>query len=500
MNISELEIKKFRHLHNISIDFGHRLTAIAGQNGTGKSTILGLIGHVCREKTGYQTFDNKKFATEYSEIFKFSFPDYDKPKEHIYNVNFTNDISTQVVSYARKEKNKPESLRLRVGESTKRGGQIDFPVIFLGLKRLIPLAQERTIKANNHSLTDEELNFFKETHNSILLLTDEVSSEEIKSSNKHFLAATTETYDAIGNSAGQDNVGQIITSIISFQRLKKHLGDNYRGGVLLIDELDASMFPAAQKKLVEFLFKISSKLNLQVIFTTHSIEVLEILLASKYKYDAKVCYLHNNHGEIKKAEMSKLNEIIADLKAEVLPEKVKDIQIEVYLEDKEAQQFLKSILPPQTKKRIKFVKATFGAHELINLANKRIPAFNRSIIVLDGDMFGKLKQPKPSNVIILPGNDSPEKIMFQYLKNLPQNSSFWGDLGGYTKQICFRDLNKINDRDAMKEWWNNQIKYWGVNGRKLFQLWKSDNEKSVNSFIKEFEKKVNMAYKNTYKL
>mgnify|MGYP003682320235 CR=1 FL=1 len=61
MNITNLQITKFRHLNDINVVLGNRLTAIAGQNGTGKSTILGLLGHVCKEKTNFKTFDNKRF-------------------------------------------------------------------------------------------------------------------------------------------------------------------------------------------------------------------------------------------------------------------------------------------------------------------------------------------------------------------------------------------------------------------------------------------------------
>lgn len=499
MNISELEITRFRHLNDINIKLGDRLTAIAGQNGTGKSTILGLLGHVCREKTGFKTFDNKRFATEYSEIFKFSYPRYDKPKEHIYEVSFTDGTSTQVISYARKEVNKPESLRLRIGESSKEGGKINFPVIFLGLKRLYPLAQERKINASTHHLSNEELDFFKSSHNSILLMHDEISSEEVKSSTKHFIAAKSDDYDAIGNSAGQDNIGQIITSIISFQRLKKHLGDNYNGGILLIDELDATLYPAAQRKLIEFLFKVSAKLDLQVVFTTHSIEILEILLTSKYKYHSDVCYFHKSEGPVKKAEVNKLPEIIADLKAEVLIEKIKDTKIDVYLEDKEAEQLLKSLLNPEYKKKIKVINATFGAEELLTLANKRIPAFNKSIIVLDGDKAENINKPRPSNVITLPGNDSPEKIMFNYLHSLNFNHTFWGGLAGYTKQVCFKDLGEISDREKMKAWWKGQIPYWGTNGRTLFKYWKLENTKEVDKFNVEFNKKIQMAFNKIYK-
>lgn len=499
MNISNIQITKFRHLNDVNVDLGKHLTAIAGQNGTGKSTILGLLGHVCKEKTKFKTFDNKMFETDYSEIFKFSFPEFDKPKDHLYEINFSDNTSTQVMSYARKEKNKPESLRLRVGQSTTDGGKIDFPVIFLGLKRLIPLAQEKKVDLSSHTLSDDELEFYIKSHNEILLMQDEITSDEVKTSSKHFLAAKSKNYDAIGNSAGQDNIGQIVTAIISFQRLKKQLGTNYKGGILLIDELDASMFPAAQEKLIEFLFKVSSKLELQCVFTTHSIEILEILLTSKYKHQSKVCYLHKANGPIEKAEESNLKEIIADLKAEVLIDKVKDLKIEVYLEDKEAEQLLKSILTPAIKKKIKIIPENFGAELLLTLANKRIPAFRRSIIVLDGDKTPSIVNPNPKNVIVLPGEDSPEKIMFTYLKNLDAAHPFWGNVGGYTKQVCFRDLSNIGNRDVMKNWWKIQIQHWGVNGRKLFSYWKTENTAVIEKFNIDFEKKLKTAYNNVYK-
>lgn len=499
MNISNIQVTKFRHLNDINVVLGNRLTAIAGQNGTGKSTILGLLGHVCKEKTNFKTFDNKRFETDYSEIFKFSFPEFDKAKEHLYEVSFSDNTFTQVMSYARKEKNKLETLRLRVGQSTKDGGKIDFPVLFLGLKRLIPLAQERKVDLTTHSLSEEELEFYIKSHNEILLMQDEISSDEVKTSSKHFLAAKSKHYDAIGNSAGQDNIGQIVTAIISFKRLKRQLGNKYNGGILLIDELDASMFPAAQEKLIEFLFKVSSKLDLQCVFTTHSIEILEILLTSKYKHHSKVCYLHKANGAIEKAVESNLKEIIADLKAEVLIDKVKDLKIEVYLEDKEAEQLLKAILTPAIKKKIKIIPENFGAELLLTLANKKIPAFKRSLIVLDGDKTPSIVKPNPRNVITLPGEDSPEKIMFKYLKSLEAAHPFWGSFGGYTKQVCFRDRTIIGNREEMKTWWKIQIEHWGVNGRKLFSYWKTENTSIIEKFNRDFEKKLISAYNNVYK-
>lgn len=369
----------------------------------------------------------------------------------------------------------------------------------MGLKRLIPLAQERKVDSQVHSLTQEELDFYTKAHNEILLLYDNISSEEVKSTSKHFLAAKSDKYDAIGNSAGQDNIGQIITSILSFQRLKSQLGNNYNGGILLIDELDASMFPAAQQKLIEFLFKHSSKLDLQIVFTTHSIEILEILLTTKYKHQSKVCYFHKAEGPVKKAENSNLAEIIADLKAEVLIEKTKDTKIDIYIEDKEADQFLRALLTPDLKKKINLIKETFGAEQLLQLANKRIPAFKKSVIVLDGDRQPKVSKPNPPNVIVLPGNDSPEKIMFRFLESLDESHPIFKGLGGYTKTVCFRDLKEISDREKMKDWWKKQVPYWGINGRTLINYWKLENKVEVEKFNKLIKKKIETAYNKMYK-
>ncbi|MCV4777503.1 AAA family ATPase, partial [Escherichia coli] len=54
-----------------------------------------------------------------------------------------------------------------------------------------------------------------------------------------------DNYDHQSVSVGEDNVGQLIQAIFSFKRLKETYSD-YHGGILLIDEADAGLFPAAQ--------------------------------------------------------------------------------------------------------------------------------------------------------------------------------------------------------------------------------------------------------------
>lgn len=43
MKFTKLEVENFRHITHQTIEIGSVITAIAGQNGTGKSTLLGWI-------------------------------------------------------------------------------------------------------------------------------------------------------------------------------------------------------------------------------------------------------------------------------------------------------------------------------------------------------------------------------------------------------------------------------------------------------------------------
>ena len=76
----------------------------------------------------------------------------------------------------------------------------------------------------------------------------------------------------------------------------------------------------------------------------------------------------------------------------------------------------------------------------------KVPAFTcpHSIIILDGDvrenksMFKKIRNAK--NVLVLPGRESPERMLARYLYNLSDADGLWTRLAlGYSKQVCFRE-------------------------------------------------------------
>ncbi|WP_319508993.1 AAA family ATPase [uncultured Methanolobus sp.] len=498
MKVKYLHINQFRHVNGVKMEFGKRMTAIAGQNGSGKSSILGLVGHVFvyRNQTSIKTLSNKNFETVYSEIFKFSYPEFDKPKNHNYEVELSDGNKIAVTSYDRIEKDKDKSLRFRVGKSSKGGGKIQHPVIYLGLRRLFPLAQEENISFDKSILLNEqEKEIYQKLHNEILLLDEEIIPEYVETVNKKSYGARTKKYDSIGNSAGQDNIGQIITAILSFRRLKEQKGNDYEGGILLIDEIDSTLYPAAQTKLIEKLFRWAQNLDLQIIFTTHSLEVLEFI-SNEYKQsnDCKIIYLSNSSGNIENEQDEvSIKEIINDLKV-LPPSKEEYNKIPVFCEDEEARLWIKNLLPIQIKNKLEFVNETFGCGELVQWAGKKISPLKNSIFVIDGDQFNSIKKTnKNSKLVLLPGKESPEKLFFNYLKSLDAGCDFWGRTGGYTKQVCFRNLNSISDnRVVMKNWLKEQKTYCGRGYSRLFTHWKNSHLKEAETFNDEF---IEIVYK-----
>jgi len=495
MKIENISIKEFRQFKNLDLKFGRKITAIAGQNGTGKSTILGLIGHLFsfREKDNsiiHRTLEGKPFETEFAEIFRFSYPKHDKSGKHIYVANLDNEDSFEVASSDRIEKGKRKELRLNVGKKAKGEGKRTLPVIYLGLKRLFPLAQEERINQDpENTLTADYAKEYQELHNEILILDEIIKTEYVDVKNKKFYAVTTEDYDSLGNSAGQDNLGQILTALFSFNNLKKTLKGDYLGGILLIDELDATLYPGAQRKLIEKLFKISGDLNLQIIFTTHSLDILEILKDPKYKFDSEVIFLIKERNTVKNvSEEAEINEIINHLKVFVPPIEPSE-KICVFCEDEEARLWLKNLLGTKITKNLQILTEKFGGDELVHLAKKKIPIFKESIFVLDGDKNKQLEKSKCPRIILLPGKDSPEKVFYNHLRSLDFKEEFGSSWGGYNKQVCFCDCPRINkDRIIMKKWFNDQKRYFGRGYNKLFNNWKNINKDCANEFKQNFEK------------
>lgn len=513
MKIEKVYITKFRGFKEQEFELGSQLTAIAGQNGTQKSTLLGMITQTFSIPKDNPMYGEKplcggSYRSAFSDKFRLS-PIFDKPKEHEWSLFFDNGQQFEIESIVRT--GDPNVRFWRKGSRDKGDGYIQFPTIFLSLKRLVPLAEENAVKTDDALLTPTEVAKFKELHNRILISNTEITSTTgISSTNKQSMGVSTSLYDWNQNSMGQDNLAKIILALFSFKRLKDNYS-SYQGGILAIDELDATMYPASQVELLKVLRKYASDLNLQIIFTTHSISLLKVVdeLCKEVKQrpetfnQIRMIYLKRSDDNILIKRDVDFNGIVLDLNVTAIAPRKKKNKITVYVEDKETELFVKAILKTRCN-CLKFVNATLPCSMLIEMVAKAIPAFcyPYSIIFLDGDVrknnADMRKLANAQNVLLLPGNESPERLLARFLFNISDSDVLWNSLSiGYTKQVCFREISYEQifaageqGRQNAKRWFNLQLPYWGRGGVKVLNPFFSKIQQGVDTFKAEYDKMI----------
>ena len=275
MIIKSIEIQKFRSFENVSFDLGRRITAISGRNATQKTTVLGMIGQPFTISKGHamygcKTIDGYNFRSQFKDKFKIS-PNHDIIGEHKWKLILHNHIYEQpyysVESIARRQTGHTTTLRFWNAESRARGaGYIQLPVYFLSLSRLFPIGEGGKTQSVQATLTPEELEYCITNYRTILSIqsingTPTVGLEKGASS-KTFAGVSDDVHDIFTNSAGEGNIVRIILALLSFKRLKEQYPRDYKGGILLIDELDATLYGFSQSKLVEYLWKAAGDLSL----------------------------------------------------------------------------------------------------------------------------------------------------------------------------------------------------------------------------------------------
>ena len=456
--LKKMIVKKFRNMDNIEIDFGKRITIISGKNGTAKSTILGLVAQIFSFDKNYvtgsdiefETLNGKAFKSDFKDHFRFS-ENFDLPGEmdvqyEIYDAYINKDIdSLKLELTAVKDRTHRTVVRNNIPtEYTKNTSRnVTHPVIYLSLKRLYPIAERRQEATTSiQYLTDHASEFIYECNNII----GKRSGNSITSTKGTIISSSVvhgENYDNQSVSSGEDNVGQIVQALFSFKKLSEEYTD-YKGGILIIDELDAGLFPYAQDRIIKALQTYARKYNIQIIASTHSPIIIENIYQksiNNQSKDFKSIFLSQSHGNLQVKSNYGWEDIYADLFI-TTKKLLKDFdlpRINIYCEDSEAFSFLERLLNNgKLKKAINPIyEVTIGCTCFKKLMKQKIPEFtHKSIIVLDGDQSEIMGDSIiEKNVIFLPTIQPPDRLIFKFLFSLPPNDDFWSNSAGFTKEV-----------------------------------------------------------------
>jgi hypothetical protein len=394
------------------------------------------------------------------------------------------------------------------------------PIIYLGLSRLLPYGEfqnDAAIENIQKTLPDEYQAeiiglYEKLTRISVLSISAQKMGDVKMRSD---FTSTNAGIDSNTISAGEDNIFIILNALISlkyyFQSIKSR---RCVESILLVDELDATLHPSLQEKLLNLFAEFSLAYKIQIFFTTHSLSLIESALLQK----DRVTYLVDNLNYVSIMENPDIYKIRMNLLQLTSSEVYLNRKIPVFTEDEEARVFLEVIFEyfsesrPQIFIKFKdyfhFVNIKIGATNLTNIFEDRylIDSTMQSICILDGDQKSKADYNK--YIIALPGDKSPEEMIFEYSVKLSNsNDPFWDDAiihrYGFFKDTYIGkikpdidnislEIEKIKNeggstkgvaRELNKKVFNKHRVFFGM----LFKHWvrNSQNTKQMEQFYKD---------------
>lgn len=530
----------FRKLGAIEINLAPRVTLIAGRNGVGKSTILALIAG-CSGFTRGGTKFHSYFGTlpnvGTEDILKLSFErDFVEDEAQKANVLITYSYGAHTFQKKGNVSGSEERLRVVPRNEPKveitvddvtipAAGKVPIPTIYLGMTRVLPVgeAQVSLVSGEKTAMEAEDYELYHDFTDRIISTGAQasgvVTSQYVRGTKKHSVYPEYGGYNSTNVSLGQDSLSSIATALASFKKLKRVMGSDYRGGLLIIDEVDAGFHPHAQITLLDELMSKARALQIQIIATTHSLTMLEHAHQEIYS-DRKrgapldqIVYLRGNLP-IQLLDASNFEAIYADMHLKAL-KAIKTPSIKVFLEDDEAARFLTAILTRARRARLKastgylldVIGARVGCSNLVGLL-KADPYFHSVIFVIDADA-DSVKSDGALNVLRLQkdpthkAKQSPEAILEAMCKALcvdknayPETRKNLDKIGVSTDYVdtFIIKLQKgesvaakgvAEDRDVAKAWFNRRLDK--INEYKLIEGWVLDNAKGVEAFIDQLE-------------
>ncbi len=361
-----------------SVEFRYPVVAIAGVNGAGKSTILKVAA------SAYVAPSDGATTTYFPDYF---FPN--TPWEEVKGVS---------LSYSVRQGDTTENIVVRKPTSRWRGGpdRKTRPVYFLDISRIQPantqigygrIAQEVISEGTENPLNDSEV---AQLNRAIGRNYESARIDEGEGKQVGILTQGGVRYSNFHQGAGEDSILDLIAL----------LNEIPQQSLVIIDEVEASLHPQAQRGLVTELLRLAHDKKLQIIMSTHSPYVLEQLPSIARVF---ISVDRNSEREV-------LYGVTPDFALNLMDNEQHE-ELDIYCEDEEAVYLAERILalgtPVGTLPRLRIapVGAASVVVALAGIAAKgSLP--RESICVVDGE------QPEGNNYLRLPGEERPERVVF----------------------------------------------------------------------------------------
>jgi predicted ATPase len=362
------------------VEFRYPIVAIAGENGSGKSTVLKAAASAYRSKDVDRFLQAKNF---YPDDF---FPN--TPWETVSGVSigykFRQGDST-VENTLRKPTKRWRGMPERPERST----------FFLDISRTQPIdtligygkiAKEATFRGDEVELHESSRTLLARvlgrSYESGKIITQEGKKVGV-------LGHEGKIYSNFHQGAGEDATTDLVALLY----------DVPRNSLVIIDEVESSLHPRAQRRLMTELLHLSLEKRLQFVLSTHSPYVLEQLPT-----EARIYIETGTRGK-----RNLLYGITPEFALSLMDD-MDHSELTLYAEDERAAHMvdrLISVHKPDIRRRVSIV-AVGPASTIAVLGHIASEGkFNRPAIgILDAD------QNESAGCLVLPGSDAPERVIF----------------------------------------------------------------------------------------
>lgn len=266
-------------LKNVTLNFEKPLTAIMGVNGSGKTTVIHALACAYQSPKVEEVKKVKKGKKEDKKyIENYRFPDFFIP-----NTDSLWQGSEFDIVHERIEKTPPSNTekstvfmkKYRKSVDRWKPRYCDRPlrnVYYIGIDTCLPEVEKS--KTPNRITYTSSIKV-DDLSKKIIRYAAEILNKDYKFlldntyKNKNFYGVTLESglkYSSLSMGTGEQRTIKILEKVITAEKYS----------LILIDEIDLLLHPYALKNLITKLYEIANNKDLQIIFTTHSLEMTNL--------------------------------------------------------------------------------------------------------------------------------------------------------------------------------------------------------------------------------
>jgi predicted ATPase len=271
----DISLGQVRGLRNVKVEFQYPITAIAGRNGSCKTTVLGIAA------CAFHNLDDNSFKLPGRKRPYYTFSDFLIQTKEESSLGYIQIRYKILHNNWKPSKTVPDGIgegyqyriKKRSGRWNNYAARVKRTVVFLGVERIVPHSERSVSKSYRGKFKPtSNLGWEDDVRETVgRVLSTDYDSFSFRRHTKYRIPIVAKkngnTYSGFNMGAGEHSLFELFSII----------NECPDGSLILIDEIELGLHEKAQENLILELKKICEKRKFQIICTTHSPRILDAL-------------------------------------------------------------------------------------------------------------------------------------------------------------------------------------------------------------------------------